>query len=265
MNDSDDKFVKQQLIDTVQNIKQKYRSLQQQEHDLHQSLNVQYKPLLDPLNIIAENSIETKKVSDRGTAIANPQKDLKNPIVSVERIEHINLGDFLKVLGTNIHDSKYGVNKSDSGSYFIGKTQITLNSKQMFINDDSFHLSIGLMNLLFLKRPNYYTDADLAHYKHIIQLTNIHRNKQNRLKTDIQSYKFTNIIAPMFKKVGMALQTDFMELHSNGKIDYKYWDDPNEIVDRLRLLIASQSAGHTGHNNEIISIIEELREANIIE
>lgn len=44
-----------------------------------------------------------------------------------------------------------------------------------------------------------------------------------------------------------------------------YWDDPNELVDRLRLLIASQSAGHTGHNNEIISIIEELREANIIE
>lgn len=43
-----------------------------------------------------------------------------------------------------------------------------------------------------------------------------------------------------------------------------YWNDPNELVDRLRLLISSKSAGHTGHNNEIISIIEELREANII-
>lgn len=44
-----------------------------------------------------------------------------------------------------------------------------------------------------------------------------------------------------------------------------YWDDPNELVDRLRLLASSASAGHTGHNNEIISIIEELREANLIE
>lgn len=44
-----------------------------------------------------------------------------------------------------------------------------------------------------------------------------------------------------------------------------YWDDANELVSRLRLLVSSVSAGHTGHNNEILSIIEELREANIIE
>jgi hypothetical protein len=42
---------------------------------------------------------------------------------------------------------------------------------------------------------------------------------------------------------------------------YEYWDDPNELVDRLRLLIASRDAGHSGHENEILSIIEELREA----
>lgn len=46
---------------------------------------------------------------------------------------------------------------------------------------------------------------------------------------------------------------------------HSYWNDPNELVDRLRLLIASKSAGHSGHNNEIISIIEELREHKIIE
>lgn len=54
-----------------------------------------------------------------------------------------------------------------------------------------------------------------------------------------------------------------MKLNEN-KPNYIYWDDPNELVDRLRLLMASQAAGHTNHNNEIISIIEELREAKII-
>ena len=43
-----------------------------------------------------------------------------------------------------------------------------------------------------------------------------------------------------------------------------YWDDPNELVDRLRLLLASKSAGNTGVSNEIISIFEELREAGLI-
>lgn len=44
-----------------------------------------------------------------------------------------------------------------------------------------------------------------------------------------------------------------------------YWNNVNELVNRLRLLTASTSSGHTGHNNEMTSIIEELREANVIE
>jgi ABC-type ATPase involved in cell division len=42
-----------------------------------------------------------------------------------------------------------------------------------------------------------------------------------------------------------------------------YWNDPNELVDRLRLLLASQSAGNTGVSNEILSIFEELYESGI--
>ncbi|KYQ52676.1 hypothetical protein ALC60_08208 [Trachymyrmex zeteki] len=54
-----------------------------------------------------------------------------------------------------------------------------------------------------------------------------------------------------------------MTLNDN-KVDYVHWDDPNEIVDRFRLLEASRQAGHNAHNNEILSIIEELREAGLI-
>ena len=38
----------------------------------------------------------------------------------------------------------------------------------------------------------------------------------------------------------------------------------NELVDRLRLLLASQAAGNPSHTNKIISIIEQLREAKIV-
>ncbi len=44
-------------------------------------------------------------------------------------------------------------------------------------------------------------------------------------------------------------------------MDYVYWDDPNELVERLQLLIAEQTAGNPSHTNEIHSIIEELRES----
>lgn len=54
-----------------------------------------------------------------------------------------------------------------------------------------------------------------------------------------------------------------MTLNDN-KIYYIHWDDPNEIVDLLRLLEASCQTGHNGYDNEILSIIEELREASLI-
>lgn len=50
----------------------------------------------------------------------------------------------------------------------------------------------------------------------------------------------------------------------NKPYRYMYWDDPNELIDRLGLLLASRRAGNTSHENEIASIEEELREADII-
>ena len=51
---------------------------------------------------------------------------------------------------------------------------------------------------------------------------------------------------------------------TDNAVDYVHWDDPNELVDRLRLLDASHQAGNNAHNNEFLSIIEELREAGLI-
>lgn len=48
-----------------------------------------------------------------------------------------------------------------------------------------------------------------------------------------------------------------MKFPSNTNTDYVYWDDANELVQRLRLLMASERSGHTGHKNEILSIEKE--------
>jgi len=48
------------------------------------------------------------------------------------------------------------------------------------------------------------------------------------------------------------------------KHNITYWNDPNELVNRLRLLYSSLAAGNTGVRNEIISICEELVEARLL-
>jgi uncharacterized protein affecting Mg2+/Co2+ transport len=69
---------------------------------------------------------------------------------------------------------------------------------------------------------------------------------------------FNFTLTPQPKK-GLGLYKDVLP-----QTQLVYYDDPNELVTRLNLLTSSQSVGNTGVNNEIISILEELRERNII-
>ena len=41
--------------------------------------------------------------------------------------------------------------------------------------------------------------------------------------------------------------------------------DPNALLERLDLLLASQDAGHTGVSNELVSICDELKRQEIID
>ena len=81
-----------------------------------------------------------------------------------------------------------------------------------------------------------------------------------KVETGVCAWKLNNKSGKSVRK-GIIPHT--MILNDN-KIDYVYWDDPSELVDRLRLLEASRQADHNAHDNEILSIIEELREANLI-
>jgi len=48
------------------------------------------------------------------------------------------------------------------------------------------------------------------------------------------------------------------------KTQIVYYDDLNELITWLNLPVSYQNAGNTGVNNEIISILEELRKKNLI-
>jgi len=100
--------------------------------------------------------------------------------------------------------------------------------------------------------------------------TNAHRrdhNVQNPVMGN-KGYKYKHIIAPLIsnhrtggkKGTGVASVLSVMTL--NNKIDYVHWDDFNEFVDRL--LDAACRASNNAHDNKILSIIEELREAGLI-
>lgn len=185
-------------------------------------------------------------------------------------------------------DHKHGLRHDlESDKFTIGDTLIDFHGKDIIMNNLTYPGTVGLYELLFLKNPQTYTVKDLDNYMDILKRTNAYR-KNYKSDEQIQgttSIKYLTIIKPYLQKKGLLKQSisqssftkpsgpltrrqhkrggNLMKL-SNNQIDYIYFDDPNELVNRLRILVASQLAGHTGHNNEIMSIIEELKEAKII-
>jgi len=117
-----------------------------------------------------------------------------------------------------------------------------------------------------LKNPTIYTDNDLKVYRSILIQTSAHLTASGSKIRNTSCKKYKNIISKLFPTddgvggggYGGEL---LMKVQKNNLV---YWNDPNELVDRLRLLLASKSAGNTGVSNEIISIFEELLEAGLI-
>lgn len=96
---------------------------------------------------------------------------------------------------------------------------------------------------------------------------NIPAVKRSRISVPVNSIEksIRKIKSRKYKtsvKSGDGLERKFIPYSEN--IVYEYYDDPNELCDRLRLLVSSKSAGNTNHDQEINSIIEELRERGII-
>ena len=141
-----------------------------------------------------------------------------------------------------------------------------MDKENIFINDKVYYLTPGLKNLIYFKKPiiEQCTVGDISNYVEIAKESYLlHRDYDvSKQYAGNRSFKY-ELIRNLLQNKAIPTGSGLMK-YSTNKIDYVHWNDPNELVDRLRLLLASEYAGNNNHNNEIISILEELREANII-
>lgn len=165
-------------------------------------------------------------------------------------------------------DKVYGP-RFDGQRWLLGNSYITMNDDKIHLKGKEYNGSPGLFELLFMNYPDkeLYTERDLAKYKRLLEETNGHKRAYaaKQQKNSNRGYKYMNIIMPLFAKTTKSAKTAKTGSGmSVNKPIYEYWDDPNELCDRLRLLLSSNAAGHNNHQNEIASIVEELLEAKYI-
>ncbi|CAI6358059.1 unnamed protein product [Macrosiphum euphorbiae] len=197
------------------------------------------KPIIDPLTKISNKPRLNKENTDNKNSILDyNQQEIENWFQSTDL------------------DKIYGPKKLPNGHIILGKKEVKFLENTLLIDSNVYTLTSGLIQLLFLKNPLIFTDSDLEVYKSILTQTSVHLSTVgNKIKKG--GTKYSTIISKLFPSGGELS----MKLQKNNLV---YWDNPNELVDRLRLLLASKAAGNTSVSNEIISIFDELHEAGLI-
>uniref|UniRef100_A0A1B0BXI6 DUF8207 domain-containing protein n=1 Tax=Glossina palpalis gambiensis TaxID=67801 RepID=A0A1B0BXI6_9MUSC len=166
----------------------------------------------------------------------------------------------------NSNDANINSNKSPLNSFIRTLINNEKLDKICGFNVD-WAMTPGLFQVRFHSKPQHYTKRDLIKYKDILINTNVYKRHYQpgaQIK-GAKAFKYQRVIRPLFnKKSNLVIKGSGLSLKSldTRKTIYTYWDDPKELVDRLRLLLSSESAGHNNHKNEVISVVEELRETN---
>ena len=183
-----------------------------------------------------------------------------------------------ELITSNDNDLSYGPRfQPETSKYTLGKLPFEVDEVKdiIHVGDKTFPGSVGLYELIFKARPKNVGDADKRTYAKIMQLSGLHLNNLDRIKSN-KGEKYMKYIKNL-RSLDTNDETIFHEamdgsfsggqlraIHGNQPIRFVYWDDPNELVERLELLISEREAGHGGLDNEIISILEELKERGII-
>ena len=249
-----ERAVKEELVRITNVVRNKYKGLKEKADSMEEYFKAKAKPIVEPLQKTVEKSI---KEEFSLTVIKSESTE------STQTEESTNLVQkYLKRLSSPLYknriDSTYGVRADGSGGTVIGDSKVTFTKLKLFIRNKQYGITQGLLELLFMQVPNkaYITQEDLTSYKDILTRTNAHKQmySADRPINANKGKKYTTVISVLF-----PTKTSVVDSDESGAIGMGIYNtNINRLVDRLRLLVMSKSAGHTGHNVEIDSIINTL-------
>ena len=189
-----------------------------------------------------------------------------------EEKSHETLGEtaYKYIHGKELYDrdKTFGINLGADGNYHIGAQKgkdgvyrgnhkmITVAYNNIFVDGKKFTGTPGLWELIMKNKPINYTREDLRLYGDLLFQTNAMNqdfNRNNPYPRASRSYKWLNIVGPIWAE----------KTAGSGVVVIP--SDPNALLERLDLLLASQEAGHTGVRNELVSICDELKRQGVLD
>ena len=151
-------------------------------------------------------------------------------------------------------DKTYGL-YDRYGNFYIGEKPVVIIDNNIVVEDEEYEVTPCLWELIISKEPKNFTEQDHENYARLMIKTNALRQKKypNRPRSS-KGYKWNNTLKKIWD--------NRKEYEGSGVIVIP--SDPNTLLERLDLLLASQEAGHTGVRNELVSICDELKRQGVL-
>lgn len=278
---------KKRIQQLMQDVRKKYLALKLGKTEGDETVQRLFSPIIKRLDqIVDEKKIPVNQQNtQRASSVSNKDLDEEeNEDISQKTVnENLKVSDIMKdylgpypppikdyihqawIESSNI-DLTFGP-KYDPNTcrWILGKTPMDFDpeTSEILVGKERFPGTKGLYELLFSKIPTVFDDIDKENYKKILIITNVYRRHSNPMKPPKSNggFKYKRIIGPLIQEghSGSGLMS-----YNERPIEYIYWDNIDELISRLRLLHSSKLAGNSSNDNEIQSIIEELREAGVI-
>ncbi len=253
---------KKRLVQLANAIRRKYETVKRGEDRFRRKMERKFQPLLNRIQSPSQTTTQSmSKVDAENLKVEDAKvesRNFSNNTSDEDIAEDALISD----------DSTFGLTRK-RGCYYLGNVPVQLHKNVLTIESDKYPLTPGLLSLLTRKAPMGYTEDDLHTYKNMLVQTNAHRTVSGNIRSK-KSHKYKTVVRHLFatptnQTSGEGLRE--MKYIRGVGTEYIYWDDINELVERLYLLHSSLKAGNTSPvvKNEILNIEEELREANIIE
>ena len=272
-----DQTVKEYL-ELKKNIQNNLLSERTGEQQLQTELTKFYKPITESQKATMKEITESQKATAREiTEGLRPIREgIENLPLAIQPIgdasekapkeeeEDVLVGDkAYEALSKPFRDTTFGVRKEGDHHYIGNKHVIITEDDDIIIKEsgDRFIGTKGLWELITSKKPNkdLYKEEDYADYERLMIKTNaLHRDydPSNPLPRGSKSDKWKSLLAPIWHT---------REKYYEGKGTVIMSSDPNALLERLNLLLASKKAGHTGVGNELVSICDELKRQGILD
>ena len=266
-----DAIVKEYL-ELKKNIRDNLLSERIGEQQLQTDLSKFYKPITETQKATAREITEGLKPIREGIEklpeaiqplrkATEEEKEEEEEEEEDDEEEDESIGEIAKdYLNMEFRDKKFGIRK-EKGHHYIGNKHVIIKDNDIIIAKTGERLegTTGLWELIMSKSPQNFTDMDYDNYRYLIIMSNVlHRgdNPKNTYPKSSGSYKWTFLLGPIWKSKKEGQK-------GSGVVVIP--SDPNALLERLDLLLASQEAGHTGVRNELVSICDELKRQGVLD